>query len=985
MLIDKLNIQKFRGILGSISLDLSAPLTVIYAANGTGKTSICDALEWLLCGSIGRLKSLDKAEVKCQFGDEQLETFTEAIIPHNQKPFTIKRVLNDSNSQLYWKDNLSDYKQSTDQDLLRQIVTALPPGGNSTRAKVDWVRSTRFLESESLSLLIDSDKDSNDTRKLIFSNLFGVSEFQKSENSLDKILRKLPAERTIERGISKSNEKIYEYRELIKKYTFEKSDIYYQHIRNLFQVVANILDATKLLEKISDLYELHKSLEVVYVEFKENVDQCISTIEYFQKNISLFEENASKKENIENKIQSKKSDLDRVSSKHKELKFSHQENRSIYDKNNKLTDEISEAQSKLYEELKAFFRLFDIYMRPSIPLLEGENRLGKISELISQSEQKIIQLRSRRNQILKCLEDHPLWEKKRDSIKELKKQMADLNEKLSEEKDIQKLSGKMSDVKEGLYRLRASREKALNDLDLVLSSGKKYIEDHDDVRDCPLCEHKYKDNSELKNRIESKFSKLSERSREEADLTSYLHSLTKKLQFENNQLKNYKELADRKDRSIAELDVLEVGLIGCGIDRGKLVDQKFVLDVLGKHRDTNVKEMEDSEIQRDALNGALKAGHQLDDMRICVEFLFTQWSEMIDDISNAPSAIDTLDQSIKSIMKALNASLKESKVSKEKHKLHLEKLSGEIKKIEDEKKSKEEELLTLKTHHDVISPKHNEFIRRWKFVSESEIIDRDGIQNIISNLEKRKKSVGEINGLLKKAEEYFEKIGEQKKKDSEINIFRRELNETEKELEEWLNQKDARSIIEKEIAGIQAEVKKFVSREIKPLSTTISTLYLRAQGNKFINSISAKPTKDGLLNWIAELDDEGNSFDKMQALSQGQRQDLALSIFLARARSLGGTFFLDEPLAHLDDLNRVALLDTFRVIVSENNSIDLRLVLTTASKNLLRHLREKFSLVESGSGKPALRIYKMIGNPKIGLEVEGPELVHSPNRLLVSD
>ena len=163
-------------------------------------------------------------------------------------------------------------------------------------------------------------------------------------------------------------------------------------------------------------------------------------------------------------------------------------------------------------------------------------------------------------------------------------------------------------------------------------------------------------------------------------------------------------------------------------------------------------------------------------------------------------------------------------------------------------------------------------------------------------------------------------------------------------------------------------------------------MYLRAQGNRFINSISAEPTEKGLLNWVAELDEEGNSFDKMQALSQGQRQDLALSIFLARARSLGGTYFLDEPLAHLDDLNRVALLDTLRVIVSEDNSVaNLRLVLTTASKNLLRHLREKFSLVERNDGSPALRIYKMLGNPKIGLEVEDPEIVHSPNRLLVAD
>ena len=84
-----------------------------------------------------------------------------------------------------------------------------------------------------------------------------------------------------------------------------------------------------------------------------------------------------------------------------------------------------------------------------------------------------------------------------------------------------------------------------------------------------------------------------------------------------------------------------------------------------KRRDVNVKELKNSEIQSDALNEALKAGHQLDDMLMRIEFLFTQWSEMIDDINNVPSSIDTLDQSIKSLMKSLNVCLKESKASKE--------------------------------------------------------------------------------------------------------------------------------------------------------------------------------------------------------------------------------------------------------------------------------------------------------------------------------
>ena len=120
----------------------------------------------------------------------------------------------------------------------------------------------------------------------------------------------------------------------------------------------------------------------------------------------------------------------------------------------------------------------------------------------------------------------------------------------------------------------------------------------------------------------------------------------------------------------------------------------------------------------------------------------------------------------------------------------------------------------------------------------------------------------------------------------------------------------------------------------------------------------------------------------MLDLSQGQRQDLALAIYLARARSLGGTFFLDEPLMHLDDLNRVALFDTLRIIVSEkSSSIPLRIVMTTSSNSLVRHLREKFSLIENHPSQTLVQIYKMDGNPRIGLKVES-EIVHSPINLL---
>jgi energy-coupling factor transporter ATP-binding protein EcfA2 len=100
----------------------------------------------------------------------------------------------------------------------------------------------------------------------------------------------------------------------------------------------------------------------------------------------------------------------------------------------------------------------------------------------------------------------------------------------------------------------------------------------------------------------------------------------------------------------------------------------------------------------------------------------------------------------------------------------------------------------------------------------------------------------------------------------------------------------------------------------------------------------------------------------------GQRQDLALAIFLARARGVNGTFFLDEPVLHLDDLNRVALMDTFRMLVLESEPL-CNFVMTTARRDFVRHMAEKFANVPPVHGMPPLRIYELDGSPRVGVRV----------------
>jgi DNA repair protein SbcC/Rad50 len=128
---------------------------------------------------------------------------------------------------------------------------------------------------------------------------------------------------------------------------------------------------------------------------------------------------------------------------------------------------------------------------------------------------------------------------------------------------------------------------------------------------------------------------------------------------------------------------------------------------------------------------------------------------------------------------------------------------------------------------------------------------------------------------------------------------------------------------------------------------------------------SIDPT-EGAAGFVAKVDD---IIFRSEDLSQGQRQDLAFAIFLARARAYGGTFFLDEPLLYLDDLNRVALLDVLRALAIQDGN-RVRIVMTTASSFVLAHLRQKFKNVHDSGGACLLRSYKLSGTAKEGVQAE---------------
>lgn len=72
---------------------------------------------------------------------------------------------------------------------------------------------------------------------------------------------------------------------------------------------------------------------------------------------------------------------------------------------------------------------------------------------------------------------------------------------------------------------------------------------------------------------------------------------------------------------------------------------------------------------------------------------------------------------------------------------------------------------------------------------------------------------------------------------------------------------------------------------------------------------------------------------------------------------------MSHEIAHLDDLNRVAMLDIFRLAATSMPNMNL--ILTTASDSLARHLMQKFSSI---SDKQLLNTIYQEGNPRTGVK-----------------
>jgi hypothetical protein len=260
----------------------------------------------------------------------------------------------------------------------------------------------------------------------------------------------------------------------------------------------------------------------------------------------------------------------------------------------------------------------------------------------------------------------------------------------------------------------------------------------------------------------------------------------------------------------------------------------------------------------------------------------------------------------------------------------------------------------------------------WRGIS-TEPLDSAAVERVAANQAQRTDISRRHREQLAQAEQYLALADSASREETNRNEASKALAANRAEHAALLRVELLRTKLDVVIGEAEQHLNRLLSTQIRPLLRSISSFYLRAQGNPFIDKIGVDDSPNtNVLRWLGELADARAL--TAGEMSQGQRQDLALSIFLARARRERGTFLLDEPLAHLDDLNRVAFFDTLRAMVVQSvaQPSPFRLVVTTASWSLVRHLRAKFQRVSDANGAPTLRVLELVGDPRTGIEVRQP-------------
>lgn len=895
-------IQNFRGVPDELVIPLDAPLTVIHAANGTGKSTICYALEWLLTGKVDDLPTTN--DFSCQWGyGDSIVSATCLIggelheLARQGHTLTISRN--------------GERKRNIKEAVLLELLT---PGSVSGRtpqairkAKSGWLRNSRWLYSNSLSLLVDNNKA--EERQQIFADILGLGHLTSTLRDLRDYRKQLPSTKGIKDRVENLSIEIADIEsKLVDNSPLkEKAE---KHLSELFkcfpkqkitgklgedfrnaQYQVNVLDLKvknklEILEFLSENWQQYNTVTAQLVTLRRTLDELMNA-----------------KENLSKEQAKSSAELSVAEVKVAEGKRSVAWAKQYLD--------ILEQWDKTIED-------------PSIGIYFPSQDATQ-----EQLEQQFVELAWTSEKQQEWIQSLNYLNQNSNTVLELVKQKQELaNNIIHPVADIANISRLAEEAK--LERVKAESEfNALSGvLEKLRALGQEIVHSHDGQH-CPLCNYDWKSSETLRKKVEDNLSlppKLNDVAQKLTNARKVEQDCLKNLNLANNQKVSHEAFLARV-RSVDE-ELLSIA------------QRTKYLEIMG-FQDFASFSVDNLTYLQSRIRAAISL-KKIFEVLSEVEGVF-----QVIDLKGGKSRVSIARENLNKYREYYQ--IQEDKFFPEKHRLTLL-VNGILENLQ----TKSREIDGVNTNISATSKIVGRFMGKWNELNGEVPIEQHVFNSVQTSVQAERKQVDAYKAALVECEA----IVNIDLDSGRLDKLRNERDKLAKKLDagnDYITEAD------RTIERYSQHVSKLTNSSLAPLLKPAAELFSRMHANEVYRGLSVSDG-DEAMKWTVFADGHDFALDAEERFSQGQRQDLALSLYLARARNTGGSFFLDEPIAHLDDLNRVAMLDIFRLAATSMPNMNL--ILTTASDGLARHMIQKFSSI---TDRHLLNTIYLEGNPRTGV------------------
>ncbi|MEM3628522.1 MAG: AAA family ATPase [Candidatus Bathyarchaeia archaeon] len=301
MKIEKINVEGFRAFNKPYEFTFNEKLTVILGPNGTGKTSLCDAIEWALLGKLPQYDSAEAEQEDTIINRDSLNREARVAISFRKGKSKTKIVRSVASSKV-WKPT-----RSAKLKILE---------GDKIEIAPETFRATVYLRQEALREFIQAKPEK---RGPVLSSLLGIEFIVALENGVKEAEKLIEGDKkSLKDDIDGKRGELNKYWEECESLSSQKTSLKekmnltqkeFENELKVSSIISRAKDLFEKLEKIGDIINL--KMPVIFKEDLMTVRAFLDKLpsmhlEWKQKissELSQYKERKRRIEELERKIE----------------------------------------------------------------------------------------------------------------------------------------------------------------------------------------------------------------------------------------------------------------------------------------------------------------------------------------------------------------------------------------------------------------------------------------------------------------------------------------------------------------------------------------------------------------------------------------------------------------------------------------------------------------------------------------------------------